>query len=535
MKKLIRNLALVAVATTALAASAFAQNPALEKRVDLHLKGADMMAAVRLLSANTGLKFVVEPAENGYNRIDLSLEDVSAADAIRYLTQAAGAFAEPDENGVFIIRPLSARAARVAPVANVPAKTIVRLIPLRSADPRDVLDLIRTGDAFNPNRMLDEIRDFGRQYQRLEGGYAQALQQTQNGLTNRATSQPLLAPDDTLALPGDAAGQGRSGGGGGGGGQGGLGGGGGANQGGGGGTTGGGGAGGTGGGDFGGLSGGTGLVPTGTTRLGYDPTDNSIIFQGTDEAYQQLLDLIEQFDRAPRQVIIEVEFVTTSNSNERSLGIDWLYERGTVFAGNRPGTFARASDPIFINWASGNVTTRLRTIMTDGFGRTVSKPVIRTMNNQLAAVQAQTQTTVFLTTTSVSNGTVIQSVNPQTLNISTQLVVRPRINNDGTITVGLNPQIQDFGQLRRSADGQEIPDVLSQVISVVARVKDGETIALGGLTRKQDTFSTSRIPLLSDLPIVGQLFRGRAQQQTSSELLVFVTPTIVKDDSGMAP
>jgi general secretion pathway protein D len=277
------------------------------------------------------------------------------------------------------------------------------------------------------------------------------------------------------------------------------------------------------------------LVPTGTTRLGYDPTDNSIIFQGTDEAYQQLLDLIEQFDRAPRQVIIEVEFVTTSNSNERSLGIDWLYERGTVFAGNRPGTFARASDPIFINWASGNVTTRLRTIMTDGFGRTVSKPVIRTMNNQLAAVQAQTQTTVFLTTTSVSNGTVIQSVNPQTLNISTQLVVRPRINNDGTITVGLNPQIQDFGQLRRSADGQEIPDVLSQVISVVARVKDGETIALGGLTRKQDTFSTSRIPLLSDLPIVGQLFRGRSQQQTSSELLVFVTPTIVKDDSGMAP
>lgn len=271
-------------------------------------------------------------------------------------------------------------------------------------------------------------------------------------------------------------------------------------------------------------------MPSGVTRLSYDPSDNSIIFQGTDQAYQELLDLLEIFDVAPQQVVIKVEFITTSNSLDKSLGIDWLYERGSIFAGNRPGSFARSNDPIFINYATGNITTRLRTLLSDGWGRVVNAPLVRTLNNQLASVVTSTATTVFVNTVVNGPGGVTIVPNPQTLTVTSQLIVRPRINGDGTITVGLAPQIQDFGQLRRGPDGQEIPDQLSQAISVVARVKSGETIALAGLTRKSDNFSQSRIPILSDLPIIGQLFKGRNSQQSTSELIVFVTPSIVKED-----
>jgi type II secretory pathway component GspD/PulD (secretin) len=100
----------------------------------------------------------------------------------------------------------------------------------------------------------------------------------------------------------------------------------------------------------------------------------------------------------------------------------------------------------------------------------------------------------------------------------------------------LNPQLQGFGQLKRGPDGSEIPDILTQSISVVARVKNGETIALGGLTNKVDNYSQSRIPILSDLPIIGQLFRGRNTNTNSSELIIFVTPTIVDEDVyGLGP
>ena len=116
------------------------------------------------------------------------------------------------------------------------------------------------------------------------------------------------------------------------------------------------------------------------------------------------------------------------------------------------------------------------------------------------------------------------------------LSITPRINGDRTITMNLQPQISGFGQLKRGPDGQEIPDILTQFISVVARVKNGETIALGGMTNKVDNYSESRIPILSDLPIIGQLFRGRNTTTSSSELIIFVTPTIVEDDNfGLGP
>jgi general secretion pathway protein D len=122
------------------------------------------------------------------------------------------------------------------------------------------------------------------------------------------------------------------------------------------------------------------------------------------------------------------------------------------------------------------------------------------------------------------------------LTATTFLTVTPRINGDQTITVFLNPSLQGFGQLKRGPDGQEIPDILQQTISVVARVRSGETIALGGLTNKVDNYSQSRIPILSDLPIIGQLFRGRNTNTSSSELIIFVTPTIVDDENfGLGP
>jgi general secretion pathway protein D len=373
-------------------------------------------------------------------------------------------------------------------------------------------------------------------------------QGTQNNYYPFSSTQQGEMPKSEIRLPDEAPGQvggfvddgslnqGRPGGGGGGGSLGGQGGGG----------LGGGGLGGQGQGGPGGQQGGgvgsatglpgQGFMPPGITRVTYDPTDNSLIVQGDDASIRELELLIAQFDTAPEQVIIKVEFITTSNSLDRALGIDWFYQRGSVFAGVRPGTFARAADPIFLNYATGNISTRLRALLTEGWGRTVTSPLVRTLNNQTASIANIATTTIFIN--SVVNGPsgVVITPNPVQITASTFLTVTPRINGDRTITVFLTPQLQGFGQLKRGPDGQEIPDILSQTISVVARVKSGETIALGGLTNKVDNYSQSRIPILSDLPIIGQLFRGRNTNTNSSELIIFVTPTIVDEDNyGLGP
>jgi general secretion pathway protein D len=279
------------------------------------------------------------------------------------------------------------------------------------------------------------------------------------------------------------------------------------------------------------LQGGQGLVPNGIDHISYDPTDNSLVVRGTEEAIAELQRNIALFDVAPRQVVIKVEFITTSQSVSRSLGFDFLFQRGTLFAGNRPGSFARVGDPIFINFATGNVTTRLRALLSEGQGKAVQAPVIRTLNNQPAIVQQQINSTIFVNQIiSAGNGQIIVVPTPLALNITTGVAVAPRINDDDTITMFLQPTVQDFGQLRRGPNGEEIPDQLIQSISVVARVRDGETIALGGLNRKQETGSTSRFPILGDLPVIGQFFRASTREVNNQELIIFVTPTIVRDD-----
>ena len=541
--------ALIACAVAvALGSAAAAQGNGHASRVDINLKDADLHTATHALTLQTGIKFVIADTTQEFRLITLNIKDVTPEKAIEYVCQAAGARWQVDENGVYIIsNGRDETVIKSNPPVELPvrAPSRVQKIKLMKADPKHVYDMlvdpVNASGKDSIQLMNEEATKLLRNNDRIPAAplvmvgnstsnVFHPMAQTQQAQVSATNGISL--PDENPNLMGTFGGQGVAGGGGqglGGGGQ--FGGGQGGGGLGGGGQFGGGQAGST-----QGLVGGQGFVPQGITSVAYDPTDNSLIVRGSDEAIRELEQLIAQFDVAPRQVIIKVEFITTSTSLDRALGIDWFYQRGSVFAGVRPGTFARAADPIFLNYATGNISTRLRTILTEGWGRTVTSPLVRTLNNQTATIANVATTTIFINQVTNGPSGIVITPNPVQITATTFLSVTPRINNDDTITVFLTPQLQGFGQLKRGPDGQEIPDILSQAISVVARVKSGETIALGGLVNKVDNYSESRIPILSDLPIIGQLFRGRNTNTSTSELIIFVTPTIVDENNyGLGP
>lgn len=507
-------------------------------KIDLQLKDAELLTALQALSLQTGIEFTIQVADaDKIRRVTVSLKEKTAEEAIRYICEAAGVIVDRDETGVFVVRTASAPAPVSSTVA-APKRNVLRRIKVMRADPASLYRQIRFGDI--PD-MFTEMQDLQSKAASLSPvrpqslGLVTDLNRQSINLNSEAQPSRSSMPNESISLPGEAAGQ-RGGGGGMGGG--GLAGGGGFGGGGQGGGLGGGGLGGGGqaGGSGLGLQAGQGFVPEGLTNFSYDPNDNSIIVQGSEEAIRQLEAIIEQFDVAPKQVYVDVKYITTSNSKDSSFGIDWLYQRGGVFAGNRPGTFARAADPIFLNYATGNITTRMRALLSDGWGRVVSNPSVQTLNNQPAFFQATTVTTVFVNQiVNGSGGIVIQPV-PNQVPITSGISIRPRINNNGTVTMVISTTISDFGQLRRGPDGTEIPDTLTQTVFVPVIVPDGETVALGGLTRKTENYSRSRIPLLSDLPIIGQFFQGKNEQTSTQDLTVFVTPTIIKDQNfGLTP
>lgn len=537
------------LAAVAVGTGVMAQEDVLAKRVDLFLKDADLLTATQALTRQTGIEFIIAPSNEPFPAINLSLNGKTAEEAIKYLCEAAGAYAERDENGVFIIR-RGARPQVQAPSEPVVRRpSVIRKIKLIHADARTVYEQISNTVVFDPDRGFREINRFSSEMAQMQPAISRGeVFVVGNGNTATPIQSNLppagvkpLDGANGVALPGESADQVGFGGGGGrqGGGAGGFGqpggGAGGLGQGGPGGGLGQGGPGGGAGG--GGLVGGQGFVPEGIERAVYDPTDNSLIVQGDDEAIRRLQQVIALFDVAPKQVVIKVEFITTSQSVSRSLGFDWLYQRGAVFAGNRPGSFVRGGDPIFLNYATGNVTMRMRALLLEGQGKTVNAPLVRTLNNQLASVVQSVQTTIFVSQVINAAGGITTVPQPISIVANTGLFVRPRINEDGYITMTLAPTISDFGQLRRGPDGQEIPDQLTQTINVVARVRSGNTIALAGLTRKQTSNSVSRFPILGDLPIIGQFFRSSSTERNDSELLIFVTPYIVEDEDqgGLQP
>jgi general secretion pathway protein D len=499
-------------------------------RVDVSLKDADMILATQVLTKQTGIQFIVVPSSEPFPKITLSVLDVTAEEAIRYICQAAGATFRRDENGVYIISrgPLhGATEVEVAPIQPlVPKPKIGRKIRVLNADAEAVFNQLLFGEAESPTAAAEKIARFKAAG---SGQSAQGAQMITRGMMNSVPvstsgTQPLTGFESGsgILLPGEIAGQAGLGGLPGPGGQ-----------------TGGGLPGGAPGGQTPGagaqLQGGQGLVGDSIDFISYDPTDNSIVVRGTEEDIAELQRYITMFDVAPRQVVIRLEFITTTSNLDRALGFDFLYQRGPFSFGNVPGAFAGAGD-IFLNWAQGNVAMRMRARLSEGFGQVVAAPLVRTLNNQPAVVQQQIVATLFINTV-VSAGQGQLVIVPQAIQfpITTGIAVAPRINADDTITMFLSPSISDFGQPTPGPQGQQIPTTITQFVQVTARVKNGETIVLGGLTRKTDFSTRIRFPILSDIPIIGQFFQGRTRQQENAELLIFVTPTIVDEDGPGGP
>lgn len=528
-----------------LSVAAFGQE-GLSKRIDVTLSDADLYFATQLLTAQTGIQFVIEPGDKEFAKINISLKDKTAEEAIRYICEAAGAYADRDESGVFVIRRGKKPTAPVGLPTMTSAPVVVRKIVMQHADPKVVLQQIAAQEAYDPLEGFRDLRQMQEIYQAKHKpneiyimgtgpipGQAFPVSNQPSAFEKSARgTNDMNKVESDVRLPGDEAAN-----------QGGFGRGGGGGQGLGGGQPGGGGAGqgqgGLGGQGQGGgtITAGQGFAPDGLDRVTFDPTDNSLIVQGTEEAIRRLRNLVDLFDVAPKQVEIKVEFIQTSIGVAKSLGFDWLYQRGGVSAGNRPGTFARSGDPIFLNYATGNVTSRMRTFITESDGKTVNAPLLRTLNNQSATVFQQTTTYIFVSQVTGSAGGNIVTFSPQAININTFLSVKPRINADGYITMILQPNIADQGQIRRGPDGTEVPDTINQGMLVTARIKSGRTIALGGITRKQFTNTMQKFPVLGDLPIIGQFFRSTTRNRNDTETIIFVTPTVIDEDGqpGLTP
>ena len=273
----------------------------------------------------------------------------------------------------------------------------------------------------------------------------------------------------------------------------------------------------------GGQAGGT-LRPDGITQVVVITEQNALLVRGTSEGIGELRELISKLDVPAKQVQIKVEFVTASVGAIDQFGISFDLipnpSTETGFFGAGPS----GQGSVFLNYSHGNMVAALAALLTSSKGRLISSPIITATNNINASVQVTTQIPYSQTVTvAQGSGNALSGTSTSFLTVPSGLSVTPRINGDDSVTLRLFPNLASIGQSSSSGP----PPVTNQTISTVRTVGNGETLVLGGLVSKADTSSTERFPFLSDLPVLGNLFRTKNNSVSDTELLVFVTPTIL--------
>ena len=519
-----------------LCAPSFAQSTADARTVSIELRDARMEEAITALTGKSGVNVVVVPGN--YNKVTLNINELPVHRALKAIVEAAGGQIE-DADGITYIRPAATKVDTKAepkveaPVVVKRAPMIWSKIDIKFIAPRDLVKLLNNPQGTELFKYDIKMPDM--MPKALGGAPAQFVTnpglnpfgpQGGSGFAGSPISEPTL--DVAGQRGGMGGGMGGMGGGMGGmgGGMGGMGGGGrgGAGQGGGGGNNGGGGGG------FGQGQNGQGgqLLPDGIRNLISGDGDNSLIVQGEPQAIEELKSIVRFLDVAPKQVMIKAEFVTVNINDAQGFGIDWkISPAGNLDMNIAPTTF-NAAPSVTVAYASGNAVAALRAAATKNTSNILQAPMITTSNNQRASIFTSLTTTIFINQQVVTAfGSFTQTL-PVQIPIQSGLQVQPHINGDGTVSMFLTPQLSSF-RVVPGVGSQPSFETSTQFLTTFRRLKTGETMVLGGFITNREDKNETRVPLLSDLPIIGNLFTQKSKSSNGQEILVFITPTILED------
>ena len=251
-----------------------------------------------------------------------------------------------------------------------------------------------------------------------------------------------------------------------------------------------------------------------------------------------------------RQVDLEAQIYELVLNDEFHFGIDWqnvMVKAGEWAASTGGGPSGIPSSNLIVNNPIGGntpgqpalslaITKDESKIVIDalkemGNLEVVSQPRIRTLNNQAAMIKVGTDKPFFRRTSNVitaNGGTQTQSnVEVNSITIGTILSLTPQISDDGWITMDISPVITRLVNTARGPDGSTAPEVDIKQASSLVRVPQGSTVVIGGLIQNERYKTTRKVPILGDIPGLGYAFRGVYDDTRKTELVIFITPTIV--------
>jgi general secretion pathway protein D len=262
--------------------------------------------------------------------------------------------------------------------------------------------------------------------------------------------------------------------------------------------------------------------------LAIDRRLNAIWVRGSPERIARIKEQIALIDVPVDSVILETQFVELTEAGARSVGIDLTNANGQVAVGTlQTGGFSPYSfDPNKIV-PSASIQAAIYAQIQKGNGRIVSTPRIAAQSGSTAKILTGDALPILTSITLSGVNGVSQQV--QYVNVGVTLQIAPRVSSDGYVTSHIYGVVSSV-----SGYSQGYPTISQREAETSASVRDGETFVIGGLTQDNSLSSRSKVPILGDIPVLGQAFRVDKSTKSKTDLYIVITPHIVRHRRGPA-
>ena len=280
----------------------------------------------------------------------------------------------------------------------------------------------------------------------------------------------------------------------------------------------------------------------GEIKIVADDRNNALIVQCSAQDFEVLEETIRELDRVPRQVLINVKIYEVELDDELSMGISaFLQARNQPIV--RPPSATSASfgtgggESPGLNLATKLLSGHTRELVaflnaqeTRNRSRVLSAPSVIASDNVEANIQVGSQIPVLTSQGVVPGGTGGSSLFSNTIqnrNTGVILNVTPRINSGGWVTLSVQQEVSSPGP--PPSAGIQSPSINIRSVATQVTIKNGQTIALGGIISESNGLSRNRIPLLGRIPGIGVLFGNTTRKKSRTELIALITPHVIED------
>ncbi len=279
-------------------------------------------------------------------------------------------------------------------------------------------------------------------------------------------------------------------------------------------------------------------------KISVDDAKNALVIMATPDDYKRLLRVVQALDVQPDQVFIEATIAEVTLNDQLNFGVRWFFQSGksaiglSDLAGVTPAPNNGSTGSNVLGAAVGsafpgfsyalqtsNAMATINALNTITKVNILSTPSLTVLDNRQATLQVgdQVPITTFSASTINSNGAYFNGT--QYLATGVILSITPHISENGTVMLELEQEVSNV-----SADtpaNATNPTIQQRQVKTQVMVGDGESLMLGGLIQDQRTKAATQMPILGDIPVVGNAFKQKSDQIQKSELLIMITPHII--------